>query len=93
MAGREVKVLTCSQACSLAWVKHVFRLVPHARTGDPFILGFDGEETLELCSVDVLRDDDRLRELLQKHVDAVNKGGAEAQAFVDREELSIGRLH
>jgi len=93
MTGRAPDTMTCSQPCTLAWLQRALGLVPHARTGEPFILGLTTEETRELCSVDGLTDDSRLRELRRKHLVAIAEGGEEAQAFVERTALTDGKFH
>ncbi len=65
----------------------------HARTGEPFILGLTSEETCELCSVDELTDDNRLRELRRKQLVAIAEGDEETQAFVERTALTDGKFH
>ncbi len=83
---RASEVITCFQQRALG-------LVPHARTGEPFILGLTSEESCEPCSIDELTDDVRLRRLTQKHLAAIVNGGEEAQGFVERTALTDGKFH
>jgi len=93
MTARPVEIMTCSQSCTLAWLREVLRLVPHSRTGEPFIFGFTSAETHELCLQDELVDNQRFRILHHKHSVAMASGDPEVKAFAERSELTKDEVH
>jgi len=94
MPGRPLlQVLTCSQTCTFIWLRDTLRLVPHSKTGEPFIFGLTSEETNELCLLDEIVDTDRLRALQHKHSEAIASDKPEVEAFVERSTLTTDEVH
>lgn len=93
MTGRSPEVLTCSQTCSFAWLRNRLKLVPHSRTGEPFIVGLTSAEAHELCLLNELVDNHRLRTLHQKHLVAMASGDPEVKAFAERSALAGDNVH
>ena len=93
MPSRPLRVLTCSQVCTFIWLRDTLRLVPHSKTGEPFIFGLTNEEAYELCLLDEIVDTDRLRALQHKHSEAIASDKPEVEAFVERSTLTTDEVH
>lgn len=93
MMAAPPQVLTCSQPCTFAWLRDALRLVPNSRTGEPFIFGLTRDETRELCLLTEIVDNERLRALKHKHLEAIASAAPEVEAFLERFALRKGEVH